>query len=282
VTISSCIRLAGVITLASIGTATNVFAQTAQADAWKLVPAAPAACFSDDGFEDKVAAAKTAIDADMEKQEKVNAAATERFNNLSGAERAQRMQAFMMKDPQAAMKMLQGEQAAGIALATAVSEADAASQRLEAELPNLHDSFRAAVERAVQPVRARTDALIKAKTVLAGEAQVPMFTTAADHAQYVQLVAEENAAIEQACAPFFGANGSLQKWLASYRTEVTNKLSGGDQPDFMIIQMAAMDLPGGGYRSTAALMHARNYVQQMSVVYAARPIHVQASLGIRR
>jgi hypothetical protein len=282
VTVPSCIRLAGVITLVSIGSAGSVIAQTAQADAWKLVPTAPTACFSDDGFGDRLAAAKTAIDADIEKQERINAAATERFNNLSGAERAQRMQAFMMRDPQAAMKMLQGEQTAGIAMATAVSEADGAAQRLAAELPILHDSFRAAVERAVQPVRARTDALIKAKTVLTGEAQVPMFTAAADHAQYVQLVAEENAAIDQACAPFFGANGSLRRWLASYRAEVIDKLSGGDQPDVMTMQMAAMGMSGGGYRSTAALMQARNYVQQMSVVYAARPIHAQAMVGLRR
>ena len=78
-------------------------------------------------------------------------------------------------------------------------------------------------------------------------------------------------AVEKACAPYFGPNGAFHKWLASYRTEVVEKLSVGDDSDILTRQMAAMDLPGGGYRSTVPMEHSLNYIQKMRVVWDVRP-----------
>ncbi|HYT70353.1 MAG TPA: hypothetical protein VEK78_03155 [Gemmatimonadales bacterium] len=50
---------------------------------------------------------------------------TERFEAMDINEKAQRMQAFMMKDPQAAMKMMQAEHAAGSAITSSIEGAAA-------------------------------------------------------------------------------------------------------------------------------------------------------------
>jgi hypothetical protein len=267
------IATAVLVVLTATGTTHNAQAQAtpAPADPWTLVPALATSCFADDGFSDRLHAASGAIGAEMEKQKKINDAARERFDKMDMGEKAQRMQAFMMKNPQAAMKMMQAEQAAGTTAQTAVAGANESAARLTGELEQLQGAFRAAAEQAVTPVRTRQQALIKAKTVLLGEAAIPAFTTAADHAQYVQLVAEENAAYERACAPYFGANGSFHKWASSYRTEVVDKLVGDNSGDaIMIMQMQAMDLPGGNYRSTAPLQQADNFLQKMRTAWAVR------------
>lgn len=265
---------AGILTL---GLATAAPAQrgapahSTPADHWRLVPALPTSCFSDD-FSEKIEAARTAMDAEREKQQKINEAATAQFNAMDMMERSRRMQAFMMKDPQAAMKMMQAEQAAGTATNAAIAEAGENSARLEAELEQLKDAFRAATEQAVKPVIARQKQLIDARTTPMGEAAISVFTNPADHAQYVQLIAEENAAFERACAPFFGANGSFHKWASSYRTEVVDKLSGDNAGDaFMISQMQAMGLPAGGYKSTTPLQQANNFASRLGAVWGIRP-----------
>ena len=266
---------AGILTL---GLATTVPAQrgtpapSAPPDHWRLVPTPPTSCFDGDGFSDRVNAARTAMDVEIEKQQKINEAAKERFDAMDMMEKARRMQAFMMKDPQAAMKMMQAEQAGGTAITTAIAEAGESAPRLDAELERLQGAFRAATEQAVKPIVARQKQLVDAKTTPFGEAAIPMFTSAADHAQYVQLIAEENAAFERACAPFFGANGSFHKWASSYRTEVAEKLIGDGSGDaIMIMQMQAMDLPGGNYRSTNTLKQASNFASRLGAVWGIRP-----------
>ncbi len=276
------IATAALIAIAPLVAANPAFGQAAQGDDWKFVPPLVTTCFSDDGFSETLNAAQDAIQAEIAKQEEINAAAKEKFDNMDPMEMAQRMQEFLMKDPQAAMKMLQAEQAAGAAAASAVTEGNEDVQRLDAELESLKASYGAALEEAVQPVHARQDELIEAKTVPVGEVQEPMFVNAADHEQYVQLIAEENAAIEKACAPFFGANGTFPQWLESWRTDVVEKMIiAGEDTDILVMQMAAMDLPGGGYRSTTPLQQVGNYVRKIGDVYGVRPMKVNPTIGLR-
>jgi len=258
-------------------------AQGAAADPWKMVPAATTSCFSYDGFSEKVDTARAAIQAEIDKQKTINDAARERFDNMDIAEKAQRMQAFMMKDPQAAMKMLQGEQTASAEGTAAVLEASESAKRLDAEPQSHQASFRAAIEAAARPLLAKQDQLIAAKTIEVGEAAISMFTDAADYAQYQRLIADENAAVEKACAPYFGPNGAFHKWLASYRTEVVEKMiSVADESDIIGKQMAAMDLPGGGYRSTGPMEQTLNYIQKMRVVWDVRPVKSQPAVELKK
>jgi hypothetical protein len=269
-----------IVTLACPGSA---FAQEKQGDHWKHVPPLATACFSDDDFLGKLNAASTAIQAEIEKQDKINAAAKERFDNMDMMEKAQRMQTFMMKNPQAAMRMMQANEAAGAAASSAVSEEAETVQRLSAERERLEATFHAALAEAVKPVHGRRDALIEAKTVPVGEVQELAFTTAADHTQYVQLIEEENATIAKACVPFFGAGGSFHKWLASWRTEVIERnITAGATADIVVMQMEAMDLPGGGYRSTNPLQQVSNHVKAIGDVYGKRPSKVIPRIGLKR
>ena len=277
------IVIVALVTSASLASASHALAQAAQGDHWKFMPPLATACFTEDGFTEKLGAARNTINAEIEKQDKINAAAKEKFDNMDMMEKAQRMQAFMMKNPQAAAKMLQGQQQAADAATGAVSEGSESARGLTAELERLKTAFRGALDAAVKPVQDKQAALIKAKTVLVGEVQAPMFTNAADYGQYVQLIAEENAAIEKACAPFFGANGSFHKWIASWRAEVTEKtIVAGASADVVVMQMEAMDLPGGGYRSTNPLQQVGNHVHQVVQVYGVRPSRVQPTVGLKK
>jgi hypothetical protein len=89
--------------------ATQGFAQApANTDPWKRVPA-PTSCYSDDGYEAKLHQAREALSADMEKQTELNATLQKKFDDMDMREKMSRMQAYMMKDPQAAMKMMQAK-----------------------------------------------------------------------------------------------------------------------------------------------------------------------------
>jgi hypothetical protein len=281
---TTCFRLAAAVAIFGFASPTALAAQNGAADAWKLVPAAPTSCYADDDFNDRLTAASRAIAAAIEQQTTVNAELRQRFDNLDMAEKAQRMQAFMMKNPQQAMKMMQAEQAAGAAATTSVTDANESMQRLEAEQPRLNAGFTSAVDQAVKPIQARQTQLIETKTVKVGEASIPMFTAAADHAQYADLVQQENAQYEKACALSFGAGGTLQKWLTSYRAEVIDRLiaAGEAGEGAMAVQMAIMDTPSAGYRSTAALEGARNYVQKLRNVYSIRRNKARPVVELRR
>jgi len=265
-------RLTAVVFTIALGLASDVTAQAAPLNPWTMVPAPATTCHADDDFIEKLDAAKTALGEAMQRQASVNAAAKEKFDAMDMSEKAQRMQAFMMKNPQEAMKMMQAEQAASTSGQAAVAEASESATRLEAELAQLQASFNSAVDQAVKPVQTRQNELIKAKTVEVGEAGISMFTNAADHAQYVQMIAEENAAYETACAPHFGADGTFHTWLSSYRTEVLDKMiiAGEAGEGALVVQMAAMDLPGGGYRTTVAFQQADNFILKMRNVYQLR------------
>ena len=150
-------------------------------------------------------------------------------------------------------------------------------------MERLQGAFRAASEQARKPIIARQEALIKAKTVPVGEAAIPAFTTAADHAQYVQLIAEENAAHERACAPYFGADGSFHKWASTYRTEVSDKLAGDGSGDaVMIMQMQAMGVPGGDYKDTTPLQQSNEYLRRVRGIWAIRPNKTKPSVDLKK
>jgi hypothetical protein len=86
------------------------------------------------------------------------------------------------------------------------------------------------------------------------------------------LFAQENAAYEKMCEPFFGANGTFPTWLNAYRTKVTEKqIDAGVKQDATIAnQMVIMDTPTGGYRSTAPLKGVRDYIHEVVQVYGFR------------
>ena len=82
------------------------------ADPWSRVPAFPTSCYSNDDFGDKLTKALDAITVDLARQTKINEDIKAKFDAMDMSEKARRMQAFMMKDPQQAMKYMQAMKSA--------------------------------------------------------------------------------------------------------------------------------------------------------------------------
>lgn len=237
---------------------------------WKLVPVMPTSCFKDDGFDGKVGEAGQAAIAAKDQQDALNTRIREQFDKMDMMEKAQRMQAWMMKNPQAASKMLEAAGGAGDAGAALTEEVKAAGERLDRELENHKKAFDAAIERAVKPVDARIDALIRTRTRKTLVDAV--FISEADYAAYVALIDERNAAYEKACQPFFGGGGAFHKWVAAHRSEVTEKQLAAEANGnaAMAQQFAIMDTPSGGYRTTGGYDVVREHLRRLGEVVAYR------------
>ena len=259
-------------TLATLFTLGNAVAamQSARPE-WKLVPTLSAgAWYRDDGFEGKAQEAEQAAIAAKDAQDELNSRIREKFDAMDMTEKAQRMQAWMMKNPQAASKMLEASSDAGGA-ASIAEEMKATGERLTRQLESNKKAFDAAVDAALKPVLAKEEAYVKAKGIVVGEAQEYVFTNDADYAGYVAIVNERNAAYEKASAAFYGANGVMHKWLQE-RAEMTEKSLAAEERGnaAAVQQFAIMDTPSGGYRTTGGYDVVREYLRNLSEVASQR------------
>ncbi len=264
-------NVAIVMILTCVGAAQGLAQAAGTADPWKRVPA-PTSCYVDDGYEAKLYQAREAIAADMEKQKELNGTLKEKFEAMDMREKMAKMQAYMMKDPQAAMKMMQEQQAAASSMSSGITSAAADAESLVKELETLKANFDAAADAVAKPFQAQRDAYIKKKARTTMEGASFAFESQADVDGYLAIFAQENAAYEKMCAPFFGANGTFPTWLNNYRTKVIDlQIDGGVKQDAIIAnQMVIMDTPTGGYRSTAPLKGVHDYLHEVLKVYAFR------------
>jgi hypothetical protein len=239
-------------------------------DPWSRVPAAPASCFSDDDYTETLDKARLAVVADIEKQEEVNRKAREQFEKMDGMEKSRRMQAFMMKNPQEAMKVMQANQAAGTDIRSSVLDAAEEAKRLDPEFDRLTKDFADAVETAIRPIQAKIKHFIDTRTNPAEGGYTR--TTPADRAALNALIDEQNASYEKVCARYLGANGSLVAWLKEYKEKVTIPTRAATETNdaAIVMQMKMMDAEGSGYRSTGTLEAVRDHLRSMERVYRLR------------
>jgi hypothetical protein len=244
-------------------------AQTATHDPWSRVPAMPTSYYSDDNFVDQVSQQYDSVNSDIDKQAELNAKIKQSFDQMDVTQKMQRMQAYMMKNPQEAMKTMQAMQAA--ASTTTGGTTAANNMKLLQELAVHKTNFNETLDKALKPLQARQEEIIKTRTQPSGEAGWE-FKTAADAAQYTALVQQENTEYEKLCASFFGPKGAFTTWLASYKENVAkNMISAGEANDSAIVtQLAIMDTPTAGYRSTAGLEGVRDYLGKLRDVYSLR------------
>ena len=238
---------------------------------WKLVPTLPVgALYRDDGFEGKAQEAGQAAIAAKDQQDALNSKIREKFDAMDMAEKAQRMQAWMMKDPQAASKML-GASADADGATAAAEELNATAERLTKQLESNKKAFDTAVDAALKPVLAKEEAYVKAKGIVIGEAQEYVFTKDADYAGYVAIVNERNATYEKASAPFYGANGVMHRWLQERSGLSEKSLAANERGNAAAVQQfAIMDTPSGGYRTTGGYDVVREYLRNLSEVASHR------------
>ena len=260
-TLAGCLALGNVIMWAVQGTRPE----------WKLVPTLSAgALYRDDGFEGKAQEAEQAAIAAKDAQDGLNSKIREKFDAMDMMEKGQRMQAWMMKNPQAASKMLEASADANAAVAVA-DEMKVTAERLDKQLESNKKAFDTAVDAALKPLLAKEEAYVKAKAVVVGEAQQYVFTNDADYAGYVAIVNEQNAAYEKASAAFYGTDGVMHKWLHE-RAELTEKsLAAMERGNAAAVQQfAIMDTPSGGYRSSSGYDVVRDYLRNLSQVASHR------------
>ena len=201
-------------------------------------------------------AAKAAIAADRERQVAINAQIEEDFNNIDPMVKAQRMQQWMMSNPQEAMAFAQAAQAA-----PAQAEADIATLTQQTKAPAeawsaVRKSYDDARIAAYAPIEPRRKALAASRgyaysaapkdlaVAYTGFFQDPA-TSSAEWAEGEQITKALNQAYEGMCPQWWGANGKAQAFMkqqkAWFISERIPFLQKGDGP--LLQQYAMMSTP---------------------------------------
>lgn len=250
---------------------------------WAKVPALPTGCFENvaenqpDPFYAKLEAAKEAIAADRDRQAEVNAKIEEDFRNIDPMEKAQRMQQWMMSNPQEAMAYMQGVQAApaqGQADEQAFQQQVVANEANWAALKKSYDDTRIA---AYAPIEVRRKALAgrtgykyDASPEQLVEPRMNSYyetgTSDADWNEAERISAALDGAYKALCPQWWGASGKFHAYLKGqqdwYATKRVAYLEKQDGPKLQ--QYAIMNTPAASYRSTAPEQAALEY---LDVVY---------------
>jgi len=245
-------------------------AQSAAADPWSRVPSLPTACYYDHADFERFDNAYMALVAETARQKKINDDLQNQLNSMDGMVKAQKMQAFMMKNPQKAMEVMQAMQAGAVTATNTVQTSSTEGPKLDQELEALHVKFRAEITSLIKPIDDRAAAFANAHSK-PGEAGY-VFTSKADEAQYHAIVKERNAAYDKVCASWWGANGQVHAWFGRYKTLLVNEAQGYDANSAAIVtQMQILDAPSGGYRSTYSFEAASRYLERARSIFQNRP-----------
>lgn len=262
----------GLAVASALGIPGAAVAQSGVPDPWKKVPAAPTSCFQDTAYDARLNAVTQELIADGRRQDALNQKLLERFNSMDPMEKMNRMQQWMMKNPQAAAKMIDASANLGADASTTMTDVAAATERLDQSLAGHKKALDAAIDQALKPLLQKEADLVKAKTHLVGEASVRAFMTPAGYAEYLAVIAEENAAAEKACASFFGPKGTMHAWLDQFRSEVLDKQLAFNAANeaAMMQQVAIIETPDSRYQSLGAIEAARSYVGRLEKVSGLR------------
>ena len=249
---------------------------------WAKVPALSTLCYGSAGeewepFIGRLEAAKTAIQADRDKQDAINAKIAEDFQSIDPMEMASRMQQWMMSNPEEAMKFMQGQQA----MAEHVTEDMAALQERErardAEWKALLKRYQDALIQAYGPARARLDAIYGRKTTDRKELLYPRFTGDPSNSDAVWAEGEAiNAAADQAyrslCPQWWGANGQFHAYLKKQKDWfIQQRIPELERDDAQMLQQyAIMNTPAASYRSTATHKGVVEYLDLIWKVFRER------------
>ena len=269
------------VTVAALGWTGAVRAQSEPADPWTRVPALPTGCYYDAGAQDLFHQANAALQAEDARQKKINDDLAQQFNQMDPMAKAQKMQAFMMKDPQKAAAMMQAMQGNAGTATSQVKSSMAEDQKLDQELEALHAKFKGEVGALLKPINDKADAFARTHTQ-PGEAE-RYFPNKADEAQYTRMLLERNTAYEKVCAGYWGPSGLVQSWLGKYKAlRVNEAKSYATNDDTVLMQMQLMESPSGGYRSTYALEAAQKYTAKVISILEQRPDKESVSTGWMR
>ena len=247
-------------------------APPAAPDPWTKVPPLPTACYSgQDKFAEQITAATDSLSTEIDRQTQINDGLSQALANLDGAEKASRMQTFMMSNPQEAMKILQATQSAGNAYNETGGPREESRQKLEQDLTGLEASYGAALDSARAPFAVKFDDLDKrAKKALVVEGESWVYAPWAK-SEYDALTSQANKAYERACRDWWPASGAFPAWLKRYREFVQAGIPLTENlEDAMKAQYTIMGIPSASFRSTVAMNAVLEYMKRASALFEQR------------
>jgi len=246
----------------------SLSAQASGTDAWSRVPAVPSTCYWTDGANEKLTKAKEAVNTEIGRQQEINTGIQQRVNQVDPMVKQQRMQSFLMKNPQQAQQVIMAWNASGSDIQGTMGGQD---YRKDAEFKELVDQFKAAIDVALAPTQASIAKLWDTKSKQAeGGRYLP---DPADQAKYKSLVGQLNTEYEKVCGAWFGSTGKFTGWFRNHKaylsTEVIPKEEKLDKSREEMNTLM-LDAKPEGYRSTAAMEEVLDYVTKLETAYYAR------------
>jgi hypothetical protein len=258
---------------AAVIVAANLSAQNT-GDPWTRVVAFPSACYtSQDQFSAKSQTVIDALTGEISKQNEINHQPGPQPGNTDPFEIARRMQEAMMKDPQAAMKLM--ETAAATDAASVHAEMAKANQRTvewqDAEKA-LRERYQAALTKAYQPLRDQFQALQKR---VGGDPNSPFLPElgipASAYAEHDVIKRSMDKTYGGLCAQWFGANGEMPAFLKRYKDYLLQeRIPQGEKTDAQRTMSQAMLGGSSSYKSTTTLEAVEDYMKLATRLFADR------------
>jgi hypothetical protein len=267
---AACLTTSLAILPALLSAQTRAAAPARAAGAWSRVPAFPAGCYAGaDDFGSRLASSIAATEADRESHAERKAALSERMRAIDPMEQARRMQAYMMQNPTEAAAAMQAVQATGADAADAYGGDYYRGQEFARFAPN----FKEALAAAIAPTEAAIAAHVKAKATWDQGGFTFWFTAPADEARLLSLVAQQNADYERLCAAWLTGNGTIPRWMRTYRTYLTDelvpRLEAADQAGMMQVRII-LGPEMGDYSSRESLDAVLDYLKKATEMNGLR------------
>jgi len=245
---------------------------------WAKTVPLPTACYSSqDQFADKNAAALEVVSAEASAQQAANDAISHNLSAEAGEDpmaMAARIQEQMMKDPQAAMKLMQQAGAAEDPEAAQAKRLHAIDrqQQMAAEEKDLIKRYNAAVQAALVPARAHFAALRKKLGITEGWGVGESGTPDWAFAQYDAIKREADQAYAAMCPQWWGATGAMQAFMKRYKDYLVNERIPFDEENASKgkAALSMSTASTGSYKSTAVIDAVRDHMKLAGRLYGER------------
>jgi len=265
----------------------------ATAGPWARVPAFPTGCFQNiatnqpDPFYARAEAARTAIAADITKQAAINEKIAQEFINIDPMEQAQRLQQWMMSNPQEAMAFVQAAQNAPVEGQAALQAFQQQESANEAKWTALKKSYDDARLKAYAPTEARRKAHFGKLGVTYSAAPKDLLEplalvyhlygentvgSNADWAEGESINGAYDGAYKALCPQWWGANGKFPAYLKGQKDWFIKVRVPYLESDIAprLQQYAIMNTPAATYRSTEPQKAALEYLALVEKVLNER------------
>ena len=226
---------------------------------WAVVPAFPAACYTEgDPFPAQIEAAFEANQVALGRQEQINEKLNDQLDELDDAVVSSRMIAYQQKNPAGFQKYMQFMARDTEAAQTTSENHDLRMSRFQEEFDALLASYDAALKSTMDPVRTRMWKVIDP-------------SSGASNAEKYAAVAEFNSTYEALCAKWI-----VQKDFPAFLTKFKAYLVGNYLPS--LNNQTAMDrttfemsgISAKDYQSTEPFTVAGQYIDYARTVYGLR------------